>query len=73
MGSSPLKRSGSSAGVPIMNEPFGTTTISGQTSHSLKLSFGMSACSISGVSGWMRFSGKNCFGARGGNSGGVCS
>ncbi|WP_354066926.1 hypothetical protein [Bradyrhizobium sp. OAE829] len=49
-----------------MNEPFGTTTISGQTSHSLKLSFGMSDASISGVSGWTRFSGKICRGARGG-------
>ena len=47
-----------------MNEPFGTTAISGQTSHSLKLSFGSNDCSISGVSGWMRFSGKNCRGAR---------
>jgi len=46
-----LKRSTSVIGVPMMNEPFGTTTISGQASHSLKLSFGFKTCSRSGVSG----------------------
>jgi hypothetical protein len=50
-------------GVPMVNEPFGTTTISGQASHSLKLSFGLSACSISGVSGCTPFAAKNCRGA----------
>jgi hypothetical protein len=47
----------------MMNEPFGTTTISGHASHSLKLSFGFSACSISGVSGSTPFVAKNCRGA----------
>jgi hypothetical protein len=56
-------------GVPMMNEPFGTTTISGQPSHSLKLSFGRSACTISGVSGCTPFAAKNC---RGGDADGVC-
>ena len=54
-------------GVPMMKEPFGTTTISGQASHSLKLSFGFSDCSISGVSGCTPFTAKNC---RGGDAGG---
>src|SRR5882757_1193046 len=62
-GSSPLARSTSVLGVPIMNEPLGTTTISGQASHSLKLSLGLNACSSSGVSGWTPFSGKYCFGS----------
>src|ERR1700722_14153955 len=52
----------------MMNDPFGTTTISGQLSHSLKLSFGRSACSISGVSGCTLFAAKNC---RGGDAGGA--
>jgi hypothetical protein len=55
-----------------MNEPFGTTTISGQTSHSLKLSFGFNACSRSGVSGSTPLVAKNCCG--GGDGGcAVCS
>jgi len=47
-------------GVPMMKDPFGTTTISGQFSHSLKLSFGLRDCSISGVSGCTPFAAKNC-------------
>jgi hypothetical protein len=45
-----------------MNEPFGTTTISGQTSHSLKLSRRFSVCSRSGVSGSTPLVAKNCCG-----------
>src|SRR5450759_2548329 len=56
-------------GVPMVKDPFGTTTISGQESHSLKLSFGFKACSISGVSGCTPFIAKNC---RGKDVGGVC-
>jgi hypothetical protein len=55
-----------------MNEPFGTTTISGQMSHSLKLSFGFKVCSRSGVSGSTSLVAKNCCG--GGDGGCVaCS
>src|SRR5664279_4944373 len=54
----------------MMKDPFGTTTISGQLSHSLKLSFGFSACSISGVSGCTPCTAKNC---RGGGGAGVAS
>jgi hypothetical protein len=40
-------RLASLAGDPIMNEPAGTTTISGHFSHSLNMSFGLSAhCSL---------------------------
>ena len=50
-GPSSEPRSASLAGEPMVNEPDGTTTISGQASHSLKLSFGLSARSRSGDSG----------------------
>jgi hypothetical protein len=50
----------------MMKDPFGTTTISGQRSHSLKLSFGFRDCSISGVSGCTPLAAKNC---RGGDAG----
>jgi FkbM family methyltransferase len=67
-----LEAIGSSAGVPIMNEPFGTTTISGQTSHSLKLSRGFKLCSRSGVGGSTPLLTMNCCG--GGDGGcAVCS
>ncbi|QWG13118.1 hypothetical protein KMZ29_26195 [Bradyrhizobium sediminis] len=46
-----------------------TTTISGQISHSLKLSFGFRSCSSSGVSGCTPFAAKNC---RGSAKGGGC-
>src|SRR5260370_34095105 len=52
----------------MMKEPFGTTTISGQASHSLKLSFGLKACSRSGGSGCTPFTAMICSG----NEGGVC-
>src|SRR5262245_45489322 len=50
-GPSASDRPGSLAGDPIMKLPAGTTTISGQTSHSRKVSPGLSARSRSGVSG----------------------
>src|SRR5882724_11534704 len=54
----------------MVNEPAGTTTISGQLTHSLKLSFGLRVRSSSGVSGCTPFSGKNC---RGSGAGGDCA
>jgi len=53
-------------GVPMMKDPFGTTTISGQLTHSLKLSFGFRDCSISGVRGSTPLAAKYC---RGGERG----
>jgi hypothetical protein len=50
----------------MMNEPFGITAISGQVSHSLKLSFGLRNCSISGVSGCTPLAAKNCCGGAAG-------
>src|SRR5260370_30294857 len=44
----------------MMKDPFGTTTISGQISHSLNLSIGLRDCSISGVSGCTHLVAKNC-------------
>ena len=38
----------------MVNQPAGATTISGQVSHSLKVSFGLSARSCSGDSGATR-------------------
>ena len=47
----PVRALPRSAGDPIMKLPAGTTTISGQSAHSLKLSFGFSARSSAAVSG----------------------
>src|ERR1700749_1990642 len=57
----------------MTNEPFGITTISGQNSHSLKLSFGFSACSNSGVRGCTPLSGMICLGSGAGGCGCACS
>src|SRR5882672_7082573 len=53
----------------MVKEPFGITTISGQTSHSLKLSFGFSVCSISGVNGCTPFTARICCGGLAGGCG----
>jgi hypothetical protein len=50
-GPSFLSRSFSLAGDPMVKLPAGTTTISGQLSHSLKLSFGFSPRSAATDSG----------------------
>jgi transposase len=52
-GPSLLFRSSSVPGDPIVNAPAGTTTISGQFSHSRNVSFGFSARSCASVSGAM--------------------
>jgi hypothetical protein len=58
-GPSEPDRSFSPTGDPIEKDPAGTTTISGQFSHSRKLSFGLSAHSSAADSGAARRDGSD--------------